>query len=563
MLQTRTRNLFDTIITNEKNSIRSFQLRAHHPLTRHLRPNKQLEDVFENWDVLQKGQVYAERETQPYLLMYQDVESESSIIRMYNIFDGHAWQKKVQEIRDLQKAAQELDAIIESSFDGIYITDRNGVTLRTNSAIERITGIPKSYYIGKNINQLIKRGFLTESATVNVMEKKQRVSIVQRNQNGKETLMTGTPIFNEDGDIDKIVTNIRDLTELNQLHEALNREQTLRKKQKKALRAEDGQSRTNPPLKNAKMKDIYQLVERLASFDPTILILGETGVGKDLLAKHIYETGLRSDTGQLVKINCGAIPKDLIESELFGYDKGSFSGANRSGKPGLFELADKGILFLDEIGEMPLDLQVKLLHVIQEKSIMRVGGTKQKKVDVQLIAATNKDLKKMVVEGTFREDLFYRLQVVPIHIPPLRERKEDLDTLVQSILTTCCERYRIHKSLHASVLEHFFDYHWPGNVRELANLIERLVLTVPEDVITAEMLPEEFHFEDEKSDQKDCLNHQNYQSLKSIAETAEKVALQNALETYKTTYELAAFLKSSQATIVRKLKKYNLRSSDS
>lgn len=542
----------DAIFTDRQDRVRSFQLSDTHILHQPVQIEQPIQKLFEEWEHLSNQMILATYKAHTFLLVFKDGFSNQEAGRHYTIFDGSALKKLVEENKALIQTNRELDAIIESSFDGIYITDRSGVTLRTNAAIERITGIPKSYYIGKNIHQLIERGILTESVTLHVMEKKRPVSVIQKNNHGKETLMTGSPIFNKDGEVEKIVTNIRDLSELNYFIEDLNKTHVLTKKQKEREAKGTGQFTL---LKSNEMAAIYALVERLATFDPTILILGETGVGKDVLVKHIYQSGMRSNQGQLIKINCGAIPKDLIESELFGYDRGSFSGANRTGKPGLFELANKGILFLDEIGEMPLELQVKLLHAIQEKEIFRVGGTKPKKVDVQVIAATNKDLKTMVDNGTFREDLYYRLNVVPILIPPLRDRRADLLPLVNYFLTFFNKKYHARKELDQGVVQLFNSYHWPGNVRELSNLIERLVLTLPDNRVTREDLPLEY--------QRAEPLHERKGSLKAVLESVERDLLMQAVKDYHTTYELADYLETSQATIVRKLKKYKLAICDS
>ncbi|MFS8630180.1 MAG: sigma 54-interacting transcriptional regulator, partial [Bacillales bacterium] len=388
-----------------------------------------------------------------------------------------------------------------------------------------------------------------------VIEKKKTVTIVQKNLNGKETLMTGNPVFNERGEVEKVVTNIRDLSELNQLTEKLRQARRLNEKYKEEIiRLKDSAVTTGDiVIKSKKMLEIYSMAERIANFDTTILILGETGVGKDVLVRNIFQKSSRSKKGKLIKVNCGAIPKDLLESELFGYEGGAFSGANREGKAGMFELADKGVLFLDEISEMPLNLQVKLLRAIQEREIMRVGGTKEIKVDIQLIAASNKDLGEMVKKGEFREDLYYRLNVVPIHIPPLRERRDDILPLVYHYLARYNEKYKVSKDFDRELKNFFYYYHWPGNVRELSNLIERLILTVPHQLLTVHDLPEEYkkHLDDDSEKDEEI-------SLKEAVEREEKKLLQKAVKKYRTTYEIAEKLKTSQSTIVRKLQKYNL-----
>ncbi|MFB4164338.1 sigma-54 interaction domain-containing protein [Alteribacillus sp. JSM 102045] len=460
-------------------------------------------------------------------------------------------QKKIDE---LNKINHELDAIIENSYDGIYITDNKGNTLKTNSAIERISGIPKHYYLGKNIHDLIKRGILKESVSMKVLEAKKTVNVVQKNFNGKETLMTGSPVFNEEGEVEKIVTNIRDLTELNDLHQKLNEVKKLNKEYKKELEKLKAHTKQDPDVvvKSKKMNELFTTVERLANVDTTVLFLGETGVGKDVLARHLYRVSNRIDKGKFVKINCGAIPKELLESELFGYEGGAFSGASKNGKPGVFEMAHKGMLFLDEVGEMPEPLQVKLLRVLQEKEIQRVGGTNSKKVDVRVVAATNKDLKKMVQEGKFREDLYYRLHVVPVWIPPLRERRDDILPLVQSFVEKYNKKYELSKVLDRSLKEFFYRYDWPGNVRELSNVVERLMLTVPSKELKMEDLSEDYRQTQHVSPEP------TVRPLKEVVEEAEYETLKIAAERCGTTYEIAKQLETSQATIVRKLKKYQL-----
>ncbi|MCM3410533.1 sigma-54 interaction domain-containing protein [Metabacillus litoralis] len=547
--------LFNTIITSIDGSIIDFHFGQTDELEKFVCLQKKMKDLFDFWEEKESNMIIASKNTLQYLLLFKDFTIENQQRRMYILANGVQWFRLEERIKELDKSNRELDAIIESSFDGIYITDKFGNTLKTNSAIERITGIPKHYYIGKNINHLIKRGILEESVTLKVMEQKRSVSVVQQNFNQKETLMTGNPIFNEEGEIEKIVTNIRDLSELNQLNKELKKVQQLNEKYKEELDRLKSFAIQDPDiiLKSDKMIEIYQMIGRLANFDTTILVLGETGVGKDVLVRYLYRSSDRFNEGQLIKVNCGAIPNELLESELFGYEGGAFSGANRTGKVGMFELAHNGMLFLDEVGEMPMDLQVKLLRAIQEKEIMRVGGTKSKKVDVRLVAATNRDLKEMVKNGKFREDLYYRLNVVPIFVPPLRERRADILPLVHYFLELYKNKYSVEKVLDKKISNFFYHFDWPGNVRELSNLLERLILTVPNEYVSINDLPDEY--QQTTSDEEIVLEEM---SLREIVEQAEKTALKKALLRYKTTYQIAEKLQTSQATVFRKLQKYNL-----
>lgn len=456
-------------------------------------------------------------------------------------------------VNELEKINRSLDATIENSYDGIYITDQKGITLYTNTAIERITGIPKEYYLGKSVDQLIKRGILNSSVTHKVVKQRRTVSVVQENFAGKETLITGSPVFNNEGDVEQVVTNIRDLSDLNELMHELMKVNELNYHYKQEIeKLRKITSHDGVVFVSEKMKMIYEVADRISDIDVTVLILGETGVGKDVLARHIFSTSVRSKKGEFIKINCGAIPEDLLESELFGYEGGSFTGANQKGKQGLFELAEGGVLFLDEIGELPLQLQVKLLRAIQDREIQRIGGTKPKKIDVRIIAATNRNLVEMVKKGDFREDLYYRLNVIPITIPPLRERRDDILALLDLFLAKANEQYHFNKALELSLKDYFYQYDWPGNVRELINIVERLVVLTDKALLSISDLPVEYQPTHPYHTSKTM-------TLKECVEKAEREVLERAVKTYQTTYEMAEALDSSQATIVRKLKKYKLK----
>lgn len=454
---------------------------------------------------------------------------------------------------DLEQTKHELEAVFEHSYDGIYLTNREGVTVRTNAAIERITGIPKQYYLGKNVKNLMERGILKNSVTEEALKKKKIVSFVQKNYIGNITLLTGTPVLDSQGNIDMVVTNIRDLTDLNRIQaEQIDYLTDHEFKLKPSQPKNEYEEKYGIVVQSEQMLTIFETAKRIANFDATILILGETGVGKDVLTNFIYENSDRANTGKLIKVNCGAIPKELLESELFGYEAGAFTGANRNGKPGMFELANGGILFLDEVAELPLNLQVKLLRVLQEGEIQRVGGTKTKKVDVHIISATNRNLHDMVARGEFREDLYYRLNVIPIHIPPLRDRREDILPLIHLFLKTYNQKYQLYKEFDYELIDFLTLYDWPGNIRELSNLIERLVVTIYQDKIGIDHLPKEYRASE-------IVGRQTQLSLKKAVEDVERKLLCQAAKKYQNTYEIARALKTSQPTVVRKLKKYNIK----
>ncbi|MFA1710379.1 sigma-54 interaction domain-containing protein [Peribacillus frigoritolerans] len=516
--------------------------------------NHTLTEQFDEWQFLDNKRLAAARlhdKRYLFLLMKQmDADNILYIGRETEFLDD-----LLIDAHETDKLNRALDAIIENSYDGIYITDQDGTTLYTNSAIERITGIPKEYYIGKSVDQLIKRGILNASVTHKVVKLRRTVSVVQDNFAGKETLITGSPVFNAEGEIEQVVTNIRDLSDLNELMHELTKANELNNQYKQEIeKLRKITSKDGVVFVSDKMKMIYEIAERISDIDATVLILGETGVGKDVLARNIYNRSIRSKKGDFIKINCGAIPADLLESELFGYEGGAFTGANQKGKPGMFELAESGILFLDEVGELPLQLQVKLLRALQEREIQRIGGTKPKKIDVRIIAATNRNLSEMVKSGDFREDLFYRLNVIPITIPPLRERREDILALTDLFLTKANEQYKFSKEIDSRLKEYFYQHDWPGNVRELINIVERLVVLTDNRILSINDLPEEYQPENRNQP-----NLNATLTLKEAVERAEKEILAKAAQTYQTTYEIAEALDSSQATIVRKLKKYRLK----
>ncbi|MCY9138997.1 sigma-54 interaction domain-containing protein [Peribacillus frigoritolerans] len=516
--------------------------------------NNTLTEQFDEWQFLDNKRLAAARlhdKRYLFLLMKQmDADNVLYIGRETEFLDD-----LLIDAHETDKLNRALDAIIENSYDGIYITDQDGITLYTNSAIERITGIPKEYYIGKSVDQLIKRGILNASVTHKVVKLRRTVSVVQDNFAGKETLITGSPVFNAEGEIEQVVTNIRDLSDLNELMHELTKANELNNQYKQEIeKLRKITSKDGVVFVSDKMKMIYEIAERISDIDATVLILGETGVGKDVLARNIYNRSIRSKKGDFIKINCGAIPADLLESELFGYEAGAFTGANQKGKPGMFELAESGILFLDEVGELPLQLQVKLLRALQEREIQRIGGTKPKKIDVRIIAATNRNLSEMVKSGDFREDLFYRLNVIPITIPPLRERREDILALTDLFLTKANEQYKFSKEIDSRLKEYFYQHDWPGNVRELINIVERLVVLTDNRILSINDLPEEYQPENRNQP-----NLNATLTLKEAVERAEKEILTKAAQTYQTTYEIAEALESSQATIVRKLKKYRLK----
>ena len=391
---------------------------------------------------------------------------------------------------DMDKEVEILKTAFESSYDGIHILDNQGNTLYINNACTRIEGISREEAMTKTIKELVANGVYSESVTLKVLETKEPTTIKQTAKNGNQLLSTGTPTFKEDGSIDKIVVNSRDITDLNELKRELSVKEELAKQYQIELELLKQQHGKQPDFiaKSPAMQKIIRLALNVAKVDSTVLITGESGVGKGLLAEFIHNNS-NCAQGPFIKIDCSSIPESLFESELFGYEKGAFTGAEKTGKAGLLELANGGTVFLDEIGEMPLSMQPKLMRAIQHREIVPVGGKLVKKLELRIIAATNVELTQKVRDKEFREDLYYRLNVVPIRIPALRERREDILPLTLRLTEKLNKHYGFCKQLTEEVKDLLLEYEWPGNIRELENLIERILVSTQEDVIDVKSLP--------------------------------------------------------------------------
>lgn len=463
------------------------------------------------------------------------------------------------ELATVQQLNRELDAIIESSFDGVMITDHEGKGIRINQALARLTGLDATHFEGKFIDDLFAMGiFLNRSITVRALKEGRTVTSVQKISNGKEVLVTGNPIRNAEGQVVRVVTNVRDLTELNKLNEQLHETKLLASRYQIELSQLmlERLAQDHVIAKSPGMVKVFNLAVRAAQTDATVLILGESGVGKEVLARVVHNTSRRAQTGSFVQINCGAIPENLLESELFGYEPGAFTGASRDGKPGLFEIADKGTLMLDEIGDLPINLQVKLLRVLQEHEVYRIGGTKPLKLDVRIIAATNRDIWERIQAGAFREDLFYRLNVLPIEVLPLRERKEDILPLTQHFIQQYNEKYGVEKRLDPKALPIMESHGWHGNVRELQNVLERLLVITDGETIEAAAVAEQLNKFKNRFHSPITVNE--LVPLQEAKEILEKKLIGMALEKYPSMRKAAEALGLDHSNIVRKAAKYGL-----
>ena len=458
-----------------------------------------------------------------------------------------------KRLEELENINRDLMGMIENSYDAVAIVDRESRLLVVNPAFERIMGLKLSEVQGRKISDLVAEGVSDTAASLKVIETGKPQTVIINTKAGRQVLSTGIPIFDHDGNILRIFCNLRDVTELNALKEKFEQSQKLISRYLLELHdVKKLQAMKYFIAKSKQMKQIIEAAYRLTHFDTTVLILGESGVGKDLIAHIIHEASPRMETGVFVKINCGAIPEELLESELFGYKGGAFTGASKEGKPGYFEIADKGTLFLDEIGDLPMRLQVKLLAVIQDQEVTRVGDIRTKRVDVRIIAATNQDLEGMVHTGKFREDLFYRLNVVPIHIPPLRERKEDIPFLLAHYVDKYNKKYGTHTKLSKETVDLLSVYRWPGNVRELANLIEHLIVVANEPVLKPTHLPEKYLMHAEEDE---VVPPQHPKSLRDEMSRFETAMIKEVLSRCRTYEEAAHYLGISLSTLTRRMRK--------
>ena len=389
------------------------------------------------------------------------------VVVFIEVTDNQVLREQLLEARALK---EELEKVIQGSYDYIFVTDAKGNVEKINDAYTRITGYEQEEIIGENIYDLTARGYFDRAVTIDVIETRKTQTLTQTLKSGKTVLVTGNPLFSETGEFIGVVTNGRDITELNRLKQEIKQAEGLSQHYQKQLLKFQMDTEGDYIVASPKMAAISDLIQRIAKVDSTVLINGDSGVGKEIVAREIHRNSLRNERPYIC-VNCAAIPDNLLESELFGYDGGAFTGASKHGKMGIFQLADGGTLFLDEIGELPFYLQAKLLRVIQENEIQRVGGTSPIPIDVRLVTATNRDLWKMVNERQFREDLYYRLNVVQVRIPPLRERKEEIPVFVEYFIGMLNKKYKLSKRINPDLIEGLTAYELPGNIRELRNAL--------------------------------------------------------------------------------------------
>jgi PAS domain S-box-containing protein len=449
--------------------------------------------------------------------------------------------------------------IFQNPFVGITITDGDGICIMVNEAQNRITGIPREAILGRDLRRVMDDHVLSVSSTLEVLKTRKEINLHQVSSYGRSYEVKAMPIFSGDGRIAYVISYILDVTETEKFKNMLKRMEVERESGGDQIQRliSITQNVEGIVFCGIRMRDLINMAKKIANSDATVLITGPSGTGKELFANLIHKHSDRRGK-PFIKLNCAAIPEPLLESELFGYEPGAFTGGNQKGSRGIFEAANGGSLLLDEIGELPLQLQAKLLRVLQEQEVRRIGGDAATHVDVRIIAATNASLTDMLGERRFREDLYYRLDVIRIDVPGLADRKEDIPVLIAHYVRRFNEKYGVAKTIRREVIDFLASGKYPGNVRELQNIVERLVLQSGGGEIT---LNDAFDAYNSMQAAVGAASAESAAdigdgSLKSIMENYEKNLLKKYMEIYKRPDEVARRLKIDRSTISRKLHKY-------
>jgi len=450
-----------------------------------------------------------------------------------------------------------LKKILDNSHDEIYVTNAMGIVVYVNNVCEKHYGVKASEIIGKKSREISEKKYWGPRVSPIAIDKKMSITLEQKTCTGKTLLTTATPVFDSDGNIELIIENSRDVTESEGMKHELDKSIELLKRYKMEVEVFRKKEMNIPDFicESPKMESLLRLVRRISAVNSTVLLLGESGSGKGHMAKYIHNHSPNRD-GPFITVNCASIPSELMEAEMFGYSKGAFTGANTKGNIGLIELANDGTLFLDEIAELSPRMQAKLLQVLHENQYFKVGGREIQQVYCRIIAATNRDLQEMIKKGTFREDLYYRLNIFELTLPPLRERREEIIPLAQDILNKFNRKYKMEHEFSPRCYELFKQYSWPGNVRELENIIERLTVVTQSTVIDECDLPQSFHTMAESPVESTPLTRNRPLSLDDAISDVEKNLIIQAYKDFGSSYEVAKVLDISQSKANRLIRKY-------
>jgi transcriptional regulator with PAS, ATPase and Fis domain len=524
------------------------------------------------WDLLKKPPL-ENRDKLPKIINVRSHSCNKLLGHLIAFFEKKNPERSKIDFNAIISADKHPDFV--NSYTGLYVADPAAYTIKVNPAYEKIAFLPESDLIGRNLQELVENGYFSRSMTLCVLDKLKRqdnsnVTFFQKIISGKNVLVTGKAIYTKQGELAYILTFVQDLLPLeimarkyidfeNKLNSFWPGAQLVRASKFKTRPKEcssDLPTFDSLPIVARDPRSILILKQAVcaAKYDSPILLTGETGVGKDLFAKYVHLLQSGKQNKPFVVVNCSAIPSELLESELFGYEEGAFSGARKGGKSGLFAEAEGGILFLNEISEMPLGLQAKLLTALDEGCIRPLGSSKTKRIKTRIVCATNKDLLSCIEQGSFRSDLYYRIKVLAVHIPPLRDRPQDILPLIYHFMAKLSAEYGVRKYLSPCIQEIFLRYTWPGNVRELHNLVEGLLVFSPTNHISVCDLPPEYLMKSSKDDKLKRVDLTEGLTLKEAVRRYETDLIKAALTRYGKVAEAANILGIDPTTLGRKLK---------
>ncbi len=445
--------------------------------------------------------------------------------------------------------------ILEHSYDEIFVTDANGKVIYVNPVCERYYGIKARDVIGRQARSLAEEGYYGPPLIDQVLQQRQRINMVQTTNIGKTLLITATPVFGANGELEMVVQNSRDISGLEMIRSKLEDANRLVQGYREEIRQQFTEQ-LNDPLGQQRLvahspafRKIMDISRQIAPYDSNVILLGESGTGKGALAHYIHESSHRRE-GPFITINCAAIPNELIEAELFGYAGGAFTGARQKGRIGRIELANGGTLFLDELAELPLNMQAKLLEAVQDRQFLPVGGMQLRQVDIRIISATNRNLYRLVEQRRFRRDLYHRLKVIELEIPPLRDRREDILPLIYFFLDHFDRQFGKSHHITDVVIDMLLAYKWPGNIRELKHLMEFLAVMVQEEEIGAQHLPAYLigHHGIDASEAA--------RGLDAALESLTRRLIRDAYNRLKSSYKVGVELNISQSRASRLIRQY-------
>ncbi|MCC0637867.1 MULTISPECIES: sigma-54 interaction domain-containing protein [unclassified Clostridioides] len=494
----------------------------------------ELDSNFDKKDILvnnKKKIAFRELRMTAHIYNMKDNDNENNIVYLF--------EKSVISDKIVEDIIEHIDEVV-------VVFNKDGVIEKMNTVSDEILPFKRTEVLGRNITDLVRQGLVEEPIILNMLKVKKKIYRNIVYPDGKLIAYTAVPIWDSKGKLTGGVLTGRDISRVIKLESQ--------------IRYSDVSEDTEYISQSKTMDNIKKVVKRAAASDSSIFINGESGVGKEIIARTIYKYSSRREK-PFIAINCGAIPNELLESEFFGYEEGSFTGAKKKGKKGLFEEANGGTIFLDEIGELPMQMQKKLLRVIQENTITRIGGSKPIKIDVRYISATNISHEDLRNNLKFRQDLYYRLSVIPVKIPPLRERKEDIVPLVDYFLKLYNDKYNREVEVSPKVIELLEEYSWPGNIRELKNIIERFVVLSAKNVIGEDEFNMLINLDmiDNESNDLSPIVVNGIMNLNDAYKMVDQIMISKAINKYGSITKAAEVIGIYPSTIHRKIKSGYIR----